>query len=245
MTFASLHSPSEQLGRDLADIITKAGIYAPRSRQVAIGPSEIGHECVRRLAYKLLDWDKVNESQGGNWVAQVGTAIHSHLAEIFGKLEGYEVEQRITIRQGLSGTIDLYDAKRGIVMDWKTTGFKGLQERRSQGATTQQLTQVMLYAYGKKQTGALVTQVALVYLPTSGQLDEMHVALHDYDEQMALDALSRADNILTMLAGLDPEANPAHWELIPKTTSKNCSYCPYFLPFSDDLSRACDGNSRG
>jgi len=244
MTFVSLHSPGVQLGKDLAEIITKAGIYAPRSRQVAIGPSEIGHECVRRLAYKMLDWEKVNASQGGNWVAQVGTAIHAHLATIFSKLEGYEVEQRVTIRPGLSGTVDLYDATRGIVMDWKTTGFKGLQERRSQGATVQQLTQVMLYAYAKKQTGALVNQVALIYLPTSGSLDDLHVDLHDYNEQMALDALARTDNILTMLTGIDPEAHPANWELIPKAPNKLCSYCPYFMPFSDDLSRACDGNSR-
>lgn len=244
MTFTSLLGPGEQLAKELGDIITQAGVYAPRSRQVAIGPSEVGHECVRRLAYKMLDWEKVNESQGGNWVAQVGTAIHAHLAEIFAKKEGYEVEQRITIRPNLSGTIDLYDAKRGIVMDWKTTGFKGLQERRSQGATPQQLTQVMLYAYGKKQTGALVTQVALIYLPTSGGLDEMHVELHPYDEAMALGALARIDNIMTMLTGVDVESNPENWSLIPKTPSKTCSYCPYFLPFSDDLSRACDGFSR-
>lgn len=243
MTFVSLQSPGEQLGRELADIITKAGIYAPRSRQVAIGPSEIGHDCVRRLAYKMLDWEKVNESQGGNWVAQVGTAIHAHLAEIFAKVEGFEVEQRVTIRQGLSGTIDLYDANRGIVMDWKTTGFKGLQERRSQGATNQQLTQVMLYGYGKKQTGAIVNQVALIYLPTSGQLDEMHVELHPYDEEMALNAMSKIDTITQMLVAVDPEKNPDNWKLIPKAPSKLCSYCPYFLPFSDDLSRACDGNT--
>ena len=243
MTFVSLHSPGEQLGKELADIITNAGIYAPRSRQVAIGPSEVGHDCVRRLAYKMLDWEKVNESQGGNWVAQVGTAIHAHLAEIFGKIEGFEVESRVTIRQGLSGTIDLYDAKRGIVMDWKTTGFKGLQERRSQGATNQQLTQVMLYGYGKKQTGAVVNQVALVYLPTSGALDEMHVELHDYDEEMAIKAMAKIDTITQMLVGVDPEKNPDNWKLIPKSPSKLCSYCPYFLPFSDDLSRACDGNT--
>jgi hypothetical protein len=244
MTFVSLHGPGEQLALELGDIITKAGIYAPRSKQVAIGPSEVGHECVRRLAYKMLDWEKVNESQGGNWVAQVGTAIHAHLADIFAKIEGYEVEQRVTIRPGLSGTVDLYDAKRGIVMDWKTTGFKGLQERRSQGATHQQLVQVMLYGYGKAQTGALVNQVALIYLPTSGGLDEMHVELHDYNEQMALDALARIDNITQTLVGIDVENNPKNWAVLPKTASKLCSYCPYFLPYSDDLAKACDGFSR-
>ena len=243
MSFVSLKGPDGQLADELADIITQAGIYAPRSKQVVIGPSEIGHECVRRISYKLLDWEKVNESQGGNWIAQIGTAIHSHLADIFGKLEGYEVEQRVTIRQGLSGTIDLYDVNKGIVMDWKTTGLKGLQERRKTGATPQQITQVMLYGYGKAQMGATVKQVALVYLPTNGQLSDMHIDLRDYDEQIALDAMSRMDNIYTMLTAVDLEANPDTWNLIPKTPSRMCSYCPYFLPFSNDLSRACDGDT--
>jgi hypothetical protein len=108
----------------------------PRSKQVYIGPSEIGHACTRRIAYKLLDWDKANEIPGGgNWAAQVGTAIHAHLAEIFGKLEDYEVEQKVTIRSNLTGTVDLFDKRRGIVMDWKTTNATGLEKRRKEGAT--------------------------------------------------------------------------------------------------------------
>lgn len=243
MNFVSLKGPDGQLADELADIITQAGIYAPRSKQVVIGPSEVGHECVRRLSYKLLDWEKVNESQGGNWIAQIGTAVHSHLADIFGKLEGYQVEQRVTIRQGLSGTVDLWDVNKGIVMDWKTTGLKGLQDRRKMGATPQQITQVMLYGYAMAQTGADVKQVALVYLPTNGQLSDMHIDLRDYDEQIAIDALSRMDNIYTMLTAVDVEENPENWKLIPKTPSRMCSYCPYFLPFSNDLARACDGDS--
>jgi len=123
-----------------AQIITKAGTWTPRSKQVYIGPSEIGHECTRRIAYKLLDWDKPNEMPGGgNWAAQVGTAIHAHLADIFAKLEDYEVEQKVTIRANLTGTVDLFDKRRGIVMDWKTTGSSGLEKRRKEGATAQQL----------------------------------------------------------------------------------------------------------
>lgn len=243
--FVSPHAPGKSLGDELAEIITKAGTWTPRSKQVYIGPSEIGHDCTRRIAYKLLDWDKPNEMPGGgNWAAQVGTAIHAHLADIFAKLEDYEVEQKVTIRANLSGTVDLFDKRRGIVMDWKTTGSSNLEKRRKEGATQQQLVQVQLYGFGKAQTGAEVNKVALVYLPTSGGLDEMHVELHDYDESVAIKALERLDNVYSLLATVDVEKSPDLWQMIPASADRLCNYCPYFQPFSKDLSKACAGDTQ-
>ena len=110
MSFTPLNTPSKALAIELGEIITKAGIYAPRSQQVYIGPSEVGQECTRKLAYKLLDWEKVNETGGGNWAAQIGSAIHSHLEGIFAKYpDRFEVESKVKIRANLSGTVDLYD----------------------------------------------------------------------------------------------------------------------------------------
>jgi hypothetical protein len=243
MTFASISTPGQQLADQLRELITQAGIWTPRGKQVVIGPSEIGHECSRRLAYKLLDWEKPNESGSSSWAAQVGTAIHAYLAEVFGKLEGYEVEQRVQIRANLSGTVDLYDTVRGIVLDWKTVGFTQLKERRSSGATIQQQVQIQLYGYGKAQAGATVNKVGLVYLPTSGALDDMHVELFDYDESVAIKALSRIDDIYTLLSTVDVEANPQMWGVIPAVPTRNCNWCPYFLPFSKDLEKGCNGDT--
>jgi len=242
--FVSPHAPGKALGDELATIITKAGTWTPRSKQVYIGPSEIGHECTRRIAYKLLDWDKANEiPNGGNWAAQVGTAIHAHLAEIFGKLEDYEVEQKVTIRGNLSGTVDLFDKRRGIVMDWKTTGSTGLDKRRREGATAQQIVQVQLYGYGKAREGVEVNKVGLIYLPTSGSLDDMHVELHDYDESVAIEALTRLDAVYELLATVDVEGSPDLWPMIPAKPDRLCNYCPYFQPFSTDLAKACNGDT--
>ena len=244
MSFASPHKPNKTLAMELAQMIHDAGVWTPRARQVAIGPSEMGHECTRRLAYKLLDWDQVNVSQSSNWASQVGSAIHAHLAEIFRKKEGFEVEQKVTIRGQLAGTVDLFDTVRGIVMDWKTTGYTKLQEYRKSGATAQHITQVQLYGYGKAQSGAKVNKVALVYLPTSGSLDEMHLELHDYDEKVALEALARVDDITALLAQLDVESNPAMWDVIPKVASRNCNWCPYFLPYSTETAKGCSGDTQ-
>lgn len=244
MSFSSPHTPSKNLAQELASVITKAGTWTPRSKQTAIGPSEIGHPCTRRLAYKLTGTDKVNEISSSTWSAQVGTAIHAYLADVFGGIEGYEVEQKVQITDTLSGTIDLFDAARGIVMDWKTTGSSGLQQRRRDGATDQQLVQTMLYAYGKAKSGANVTQVALIYVPTSGDINDMHVALYDYDEKVALDALSRLGAVQALTGELDLTNNPQLWEMVPKHPDRLCSYCPYFKPYSTDLSKGCNGDTQ-
>lgn len=244
MTFTSPVSPAKSLSQHLAQIITQAGIWTPRAKQVVIGPSEMGHDCTRRLAYKLLDWEKTNEQGASNWSAQVGSAIHGYLADVFRKIEGYEVEQRVTIRGNLTGTVDLYDINNGIVIDWKTTSPNQMDRKRKEGGSAQYQTQIQLYGYGKAQTGAKVNKVALVYLPTSGSIDEMHTELYDYDESNALKALERVDNIHTLLSQIDVENNPQMWEMIPSVANRLCNYCPYFQPFSKDLSKGCAGDTQ-
>jgi hypothetical protein len=244
MTFAPLNTPSKELANEITNIITEASRYSPRSQQVYIGPSEVGQECVRRLAYKLLDWEKANESGGGSWAANVGTAIHSFLEDIFSKYpEKYEVEQKVQIRANLSGTVDLYDIEKGYVLDWKTTSPAGVKAKRSEGATSQQITQVQLYGYGKAQQGVQVNKVGLIFLPTGGQITDMHIELFDYDENAALSALARLDSVYELLSTVDVEENPQMWPLIPATPSRMCMYCPYYRPFSTDLSIACNGDT--
>jgi hypothetical protein len=243
MTYAQLFSDEKAYANALLDVVTRAGIWSPRSGQVAIGPSEVGHPCTRRIAYKLLDWDKPNEMQGGSWAAQVGTAIHAYLAEIFGKKEGYLVEQRVNIRGNLAGTVDLYDTKNGVVLDWKTTGASKLAAYRKDGADPQHVIQVHLYAYGLAAQGADVKKVALAYLPTSGQLSDGYVDIRDYDENIALDAFKRLDTIHALLAQVDVEQNPEFWSQIPARTSRLCAWCPYFKPFSKALDQGCPGDT--
>ena len=240
--FTSPNKPSVELARSLIAHIDQASSFTPRSKQKAIGPSEAGTECTRKLAYKLLDWEKTNEGSSFSWAATVGTAIHSHLASIFSKIEGFEVEQRVQIRPGLAGSIDLFHIPSGTVIDWKTTSPSALPQKKKY-PSAQNIIQVQLYAYGKAQAGADVKQVALVYLPTSGSLDDMHIELQDYDPQVALDALNRIDNIYALLTAADVEANPHMWREIPKVAGRLCMYCPYFRPFSNDLATGCNGDT--
>jgi hypothetical protein len=243
MSFAQLFSDEKMYANALLEVVTRAGIWTPRATQVAIGPSEIGHACTRRIAYKLLDWDKPNEMQGGSWSAQVGTAIHAYLADVFRKKEGYLVEQRVTIRGALSGTVDLYDVKNGVVIDWKTTGASKLAAYKKDGADPQHVIQVHLYAFGLAAQGADVKQVALAYLPTSGQLSDAHVDIRPYDPQVAQDAFNRLDTVTALLAAADVEANPELWSQIPAKSNRLCAWCPYFKPFSKALNEGCPGDT--
>ena len=235
---------ADELKRELCQVITDAGIYSPRSKQVSIGPSELGEECTRKLAYKLLDWDKVNISSSGSWAAQVGTALHSHLEGIFSQQpEKYATETRVKIRGNLAGTVDLFHNERKMVLDWKTKSPTGIKEKRASGASEKEIIQVMTYAYGKVKEGTAVDYVGLVFLPTGGQVSDMYIELHKYDEQIVNRALERIDNVYTLLSTVDVESNPSMWQHIPSVPSRMCMYCSYFKPFSDDLSKACPGDS--
>jgi hypothetical protein len=67
------------------------------------------------------------------------------------------------------------------------------------------------------------------------------IVLEPYNRQLALDAIQRLQDTQVLLWQLDPEANPKNWELIPTTPSLFCSYCPWFLPNSQDGSKGCPG----
>jgi len=242
--FEQLHStPKQEIYLELIAAIRKASTFAPRSQQVAIGASEIGVECIRRLSYKMLNKPKVNDSSEV-WPAAVGTAIHAHLANIFEKDENYQVEERVQIADGIYGSIDLYDKQRGIVLDWKTTGTSGLEKRKRSGGSAQHITQVQLYGLGKENQGAPVSYVGLVYLPTSGSIADMVIDLHPYNREAALAALSRIDDIQTMLSTIDVENNPQMWEQIPAAPDRLCMYCPYFKPYSEDYATGCPGETK-
>jgi hypothetical protein len=70
----------------IGEFITNTALRAPRSLQRRIGPSEVGADCDRRLAYKLSDWPEV--AADGDPIASVlGTAFHAWMEEAFAERE--------------------------------------------------------------------------------------------------------------------------------------------------------------
>ena len=245
MTFVAPGIDALTLADQLRTAISNRAANAPRSRQKKIGLSEVGEPCARRLAYKILDWNVTNKNTDP-WASISGTAIHAWLAETFeAEGERYLVEHPVKVNEELGGTCDLFDKEKSMVIDHKCVGSASMKKRKTEGMTDQQRVQISLYGYGMENQGQKVEKVALAFYPLGGRLDGMHTIVENYSRKIAEAAIQRYEDIKVLIWQLDPESNPANWELIPKKTSRNCLYCPFFLPGSNDLSKGCPGTGDG
>lgn len=238
--FAKPGDVHQNLADELRAVIGKAAMNAPRSRQSAVGLSELGDPCLRKLAYKILDFDKTNRSSDP-WPSIQGTAIHTWLAEQFAGNENYLVETPVKAAEGLEGTSDLFDIRQGMVIDHKCVGSTSMNNAKKRGMTEQQRVQINLYGLGFENAGHRVEKVALAFYPLGGRLDGMHTIVEAYNKQIALDAIERYNNLQALVWQLDPENTPASWNLLPMTISYLCTYCPWLLPKSRNLTKGCPG----
>ena len=241
--FTPLGDDASALADRIKAVVNNRSSNAPRSQQKRIGLSEVGEVCIRKTSYKLLDWEKTNPATDP-WASISGTAIHSWLADAFADLpDQYLVEHPVKVNDDLGGTADLFDIANKMVIDHKCVGATAMKSRKKDGMTHQQRVQINLYGLGvENELGAgSVEKVALAFYPLGGRLDGLHTIVEPFNRQLALDAIQRIEDTQVLLWQLDPEANPRNWDLLPKTSTRACSYCPWFLPFSTDGSKGCSG----
>ena len=239
--FTPLGDDASALADRIKAVVSNRSANAPRSQQKRIGLSEVGEICIRKTSYKLLDWENTNPSTDP-WASISGTAIHSWLADAFADLQDqYLVEHPVKVTDELGGTADLFDITNKMVIDHKCVGATAMKSRKKDGMTHTQRVQINLYALGFEREGYEVEKVALAFYPLGGRLDGLHTIVEPYNRQLALDAIQRLEDTQVLLWQLDPEVFPKNWDLIPKTPTPACSYCPWFLPFSKDGSKGCSG----
>jgi len=244
----------DQLGRGLLDTIAEAITNHPRSQQVRIGPSEIGVPCARRIGYKLLE--QPERPGKPNWKATVGTAIHAWLEDVFDTQNltfdaqhGHHGAERwlieTTVHVGdmgdtaITGSADLFDRVTGTVIDWKSVGPTQLKKYKAHGPGAQYETQAHLYGRGMVAAGMTVRNVMIVFLPRNGELADTYIWHAPYDEQVALDALSRLSGIHLTTQALGPQALTS----LP-TADAYCTFCPFYKAGSTDLTEGCPGHPR-
>lgn len=226
----------------LADHIRTSAANQPRNLQTHIGPSGVGVPCDRRLGYTLLEWPTSNDDTDP-MASIIGTATHTWLAEHFTNHPDFLVEQRVTVRPGLTGNTDLYyRGCGGVALDWKVVGHTALKNYKKNGPSSQYRTQVQLYGRGLANAGHPVAKVGCVFLCRTGRLSDMHVWTEDYKPAVVDAALGRLDTVLALVTALDVEHTPTAWELLP-TADAHCAYCPWFAPGSTDLSTGCPGDA--
>lgn len=236
-----------QLATDVIDTVKHAARRAPRSLQAAVGPSELGTPCTRRLAYKVLDWPARPNQDSDPWASVIGTSVHAWMAAAFleenrqlGE-ERYLIERHVMLPGNIPGSCDLYDRATQTVTDWKITGLDRLKTYRRDGPGQQYRWQAHCYGLGLQLAGEQPRHVAICFLPRGGRVDGLHVWSEPYDPAIAVQAIRRYQATRQALWTLDPEKHPDRWAMFP-TADAYCSYCPFHLPMSSDLGKGCPGH---
>lgn len=237
---------------ELLDVISRSIAAHPRSLQTQIGPSEIGTPCARKLGYKLAG--TTEQPRAAAWRPTVGTAAHTWLGSAFEADNArypeprWLIETRVWVGDidgvAITGSADLYDLAMQWVLDFKVVGPSSMKKYRAavnKGECPDVGYRVQTHLYGRGFTqlgsGLPVDRVAIVFLPSAGELTDTVVWSEPYDERIAVDALTRADGIAAGLRLAGPVA------ILPQlsTTEDRCGHCPFFMPGATDLTRSCPG----
>jgi hypothetical protein len=205
-----------QIDEMLMKALTTYDNNRERSQQTQIGVSQIGG-CRKQVWLQIQGFTKTNETL--KLPALMGTAIHKMIEEALVKDNAanwgdYWLEEAVEY-DGLKGHIDLYIPSVGAVIDWKTTKLKNL----SYFPSTQQRTQVQLYAYLLSKNGHEPKTVTLVGIPRDG--DERNIKMHteEYNEAIALEGLKWLREVQDMEKAPEPERYAAQF----------CKfYCSYY-----------------
>lgn len=223
------------LADHLREVIWTGVRSSDRSRQTEAGMSEIGSTCERQLAYKLTGVPPLNLS-GDPMPVIMGTGFHLHMERIFGALDPrrYLVETPLRY-EGIPGTADLYDRRRRLLVDWKSTSKAKLRRIRKEGPTQRQVVQIQLYGLAIRQIGEDPQRLALAFVPRDGTLDDLYVWSTVPDPDLALQWVARYQAIAARTA---QGATPGDIEPSP---DRLCTFCDHYSPGSQDLSRGCPG----
>lgn len=209
----------------------------PRSLQTAIGPSEAGTPCDRRLGYRMLGVSPCNNSSDP-WAPIVGTAVHSWLEQAFTAAgPRWETEQRVTLPGYFSGTCDLYDRDEGDVWDHKVLGVTTLKALKKDGPSPVYRAQVQFYGCGMALAGNPVNNVGIIAWSRSGQLKDAITWSEPYNEPLVEALLGRYDAIRTTVALLGVDALA-----LLATTDAKCTWCPFYMPGVTEIEGACPGH---
>lgn len=233
------------LKAEITDLIMWNERESPRSKQIALGPSEVGEPCERRLAYRLAGTPRINFSDP--WPAIVGTAIHAWLEGAVTRHQTAHGEQRWFTELGVSpddmiqGHSDVYHIPSCTVVDWKTTGSDKLRKlERGTPPIPGYISQVHLYGLGHERAGREVKDVALVYLPRSGWLKDAFVWRAPYDRSIALKTIDRFYRIGFNLLDLEVDKHPEKFAQVSASPGDDCVWCPMFNRKMDPTIQASD-----
>lgn len=187
----------------------------------------------------LIDAHFVDKSQRCTWVRGVnGDHDYPNGRMPAGR---WLYERRVTVRDGLTGTADLYDTWTNTVVDLKFPGKTTFDHYRKNGPSPEYRVQGHAYGRGYRNEGFPVERIAIWFLPRSGRLVDSFVWSEAYNDAIVDAILARLDNITLALDALDIDEHPERLNLLPKKPH-DCLYCPFYSTrYRDTRPGACPG----
>lgn len=229
----AINAPVDPVRDALVDMIKQRYRATPRHLQVELGPSDVSHPCMRKMAMAMTQVPRCNPEYDP-LPSILGTAAHSWMEsaarldnERLGR-ERWLIETRLEVAPGLSGSCDLFDTDTLTVIDHKFLGYTSFMSY-TKYIGPQYKAQVTLYGRGFKRLGYDVQRVAVAIFPRSGTLSKMHLWSEDYDDDLASEVLLRRERVIGLCDDLEVEANPDRYQWIPETPYL-CIWCPFWAP---------------
>ena len=214
----------------------------PRHLQKELGPSQIGHPCGRNVVGQMLlgavafGASEINPP-GDPLPSYIGVASHAALEEAArqanrqmeerGATPRWISERKVKVREGLSGTCDLYDNYSDTVIDYKFPGTTRMTYYRKGDPGPIYRAQAHLYGRGYRNAGKPVKRVGIWFLPRAGQLNTSYLWTEDYNDELVDEILARMDQLILLMDELDLEHHPERLALIP-ITPHECQWCPFW-----------------
>lgn len=234
----------------LTDIISWADNSSVRSTQVALGCSEAGDPCERKIAYTLAGAPQVNWGPDP-WPSIVGTAVHSWLEKAvnsYQKVHGesdWLTELEVWPSDDMPGHTDLYHRPSQTVLDLKNPSRQNFKKMLKEGFGQVYETQVQLYGAGNVRAGRPVKRVGIVFAPRDGNLKEMRVKTWPYDRMAAWEAIKRVRRIGQDLLATDTGGG-FDYTRIPAEPSRLCGWCKFYRGGHRPADRTgCPGKTTG
>jgi hypothetical protein len=237
--------------RHLIDLIKRHDASSARSRQAAIGPSELGTTCDRRLAMRMAGVETINRF-ADPWPAIAGTAVHTWLEDMLqadnrrlGR-NRWLTEITVEVDPLVKGHSDAYDTDECRVIDWKNPKadkVSTLRQRMERGDLEGYKIQGMCYGLGMYRAGYRVDTVALMFLPMGGLLRNAAYVEWPFEPAVAQRALERLYAVGREVIELQRQRPGVDiWGLVPCDVSQLCGWCPFYNKSAVEASqRGCPG----